>query len=121
MVVVDSSGWIEYFRDGPKADLYARYLKDPGRVITPAIVIYEVYKKLKRELGDEMAGTCLTWISKTWIVPVDQAIALMAAELSIEFSLAMADALVLATSRMSSAELVTSDADFRKVPGVRVL
>ena len=46
MVVVDSSGWIEYFTDGHKASAYARYLKDLGKVITPVIVLYEVYKKI---------------------------------------------------------------------------
>ena len=41
-MVVDSSGWIEFFTDGPKADAYARYLKNPEKVVTSAVVIYEV-------------------------------------------------------------------------------
>lgn len=28
-VLVDSCGWIEVFRDGPKAEPYARHLKKP--------------------------------------------------------------------------------------------
>ena len=121
MVVVDSSGWLEYFTDGPKASAYARYLKDLGKIITPVIVLYEVYKKIKRERGEEMAKLCVAQIEKTGVVPVDQGIALRAADLSLEFSLPMADSFVLATARAFRAELVTSDTDFQKVPGVRIL
>jgi predicted nucleic acid-binding protein len=39
----------------------------------------------------------------------------------LEFSLPMADSFVLATARAFRAELVTSDTDFQKVPGVRIL
>jgi toxin FitB len=45
MVVVDSSGWIEFFSDGPKADAYARHLKEPEKVATPAVVLYEVSRR----------------------------------------------------------------------------
>ena len=100
---------------------YARYLKVLGKVITPVIVLYEVYKKIKRERGEEMAKLCVAQIEKTRVVPIDQGIALRAADLSLEFSLPMADSFVLATARAFRAELVTSDADFQKVPGVRTL
>jgi toxin FitB len=46
---------------------------------------------------------------------------LRAADLSLEFSLPMADSFVLATARALGAELITSDTDFKNVPGVRVL
>ena len=121
MVVVDSSGWIEFFTDGPKADAYARYLRHPEKVITPAVVLYEVYKKIKRERGEEVAKLCVAQIEKTNLVPIDTDMALRAADLSIEFSLPMADSFVLASARASGAELITGDADFRKVPGATVL
>ncbi len=121
MVVVDSSGWIEFFTDGPKADAYARYLKDLQNVATPAVVVYEVYKKIKRERGEEMAKLCVAQMQKTRGVPIEQDLALRAADLSLEFSLPMADSFVLATARVLGAELITSDTDFKDVPGVRVL
>ena len=121
MVVVDSSGWIEFFTDGPKADAYARYLKNPEMVVTPAVVVYEVYKKIKRERGEEMAKLCVAQMEKTGGVPLDQSLALRAADLSLEFSLPMADSFVLATARALGAELISSDTDFRNVPGVRIL
>ena len=48
-------------------------------------------------------------------------IALTAADLSLEYGLAMADAMILATARMYRAELVTSDRDFESIPGVTYL
>lgn len=121
MFVVDSSGWIEFFTDGPKADAYAKYLKDLQNVATPAVVVYEVYKKIKRERGEEMAKLCVAQMQKTHAVPIDQDIALRAADISLEFSLPMADSLVLASARSVTAQLITGDTDFKDIPGVRVL
>lgn len=40
MVIVDSSGWIEYFTERPLAQVYAKHLKDLSKIITPTIVLY---------------------------------------------------------------------------------
>jgi hypothetical protein len=40
MMVVDSSGWIEFFADGPRAPTCAGHLKDLSRLATPTIVLY---------------------------------------------------------------------------------
>ena len=41
MIVVDSSGWIEFFTDGPLADQYASRLRKLTAVVTPVIVTRE--------------------------------------------------------------------------------
>ena len=120
MVVVDSSGWIEFFTDGPKADQFAPHLKDLDNVITPAVVIYEVYKKIKRERGEPVARLCVAQLEKTEVAPLTQRLALVAADLSIEYSLPMADSFILATARLHGAQLITRDTDFKGIPGVRV-
>ena len=119
MVVVDSSGWIEFFTDGPKANVYERYLRKPQKIVTPVVVVH--HKKIKRERGEELAKLCVAQIQKTLLVPVDLDIALLAVDLSLQFSLPMADSTVLATARTFRAQVVTSDADFRKVPGAQVI
>jgi predicted nucleic acid-binding protein len=121
VLVIDSSGWIEYFTDGPKAGAYAAYIEGREPVLTPTVVVYEVYKKIKRERGEELALLCLSQLSKTELAALDQPTALLAADLSLELSLPMADAFVLATARMRGALLVSSDADFRGIPGVEVV
>jgi len=46
LVLVDSSGWIEYFGDGPKAEAFVPYLQKEESLLLPTIVIYEVQRKL---------------------------------------------------------------------------
>jgi len=52
------------------------------------------------------------------VVQVDDQLALEAADYSLSHRLHFADALVYATARRFGAELHTSDADLRGVPGV---
>ncbi|HEX7139785.1 MAG TPA: type II toxin-antitoxin system VapC family toxin [Vicinamibacterales bacterium] len=118
MIVVDSSGWLEFLTDGPLADVYASRLRQPASVITPTIVMYEVYKHSKRLRGEEGALEAVAAMQKTRVVPLNDELSLIAADLSIEHKLPMADSIILATARMYEAEIVTSDADFEGVPGV---
>jgi predicted nucleic acid-binding protein len=119
--IVDSSGWLEFFADGPLAESYAVHLADPAKVLTPVIVLYEVYRWLKRERGEEEALIAAAQIAKTQVVPVTVALALTAADLGLEHGLPMADSLVYATAVSMGAELITSDADFASLPGVAYL
>jgi predicted nucleic acid-binding protein len=121
LIVIDSSGWVEFFTDGPLADDYASRLRKLSAVVTPVIVIYEVYKRLKRDLSEDDGIVAVSAMQRTLVVPIDQEIALSAADLSLEHGLAMADALVLATARKFHAELVTSDRDFEGIAGVTYL
>ena len=43
-VLIDSSGWIEFFTDGPLASRYTGCLTSRHEVVTPTIVVYKVYK-----------------------------------------------------------------------------
>lgn len=118
MIVVDSSGWLEFLTDGPLAGVYAGRLRQPASVITPTIIVYEVYKHAKRLRGEEGALEGVAAMQKTRVVPLNDELALIAADLGIEHKLPMADAIILATARLYDAEVVTSDADFEGLPGV---
>lgn len=118
MIVVDSSGWLQFLTDGPLADQYASRLLQPAAVITPTIIIYEVYKHSKRLRGEDGALDAVAAMQKTRVVELNDELALIAADLSIDLKLPMADAIILATARLYEAEVVTSDADFDGVPGV---
>ena len=120
MIVIDSSGWVEFFTDGPLAVEYARRIR-LSTVLMPAIVLYEVYKRLKRDLSEDDAIVAVSAMQRTRIIDITQEIALTAADLSLEHGLAMADALILATARLYRAELVTSDGEFAAIPGVTYL
>lgn len=118
MIVVDSSGWLEFLTDGVLADEYAKRLRNLSAVLTPTIVIYEVYKHAKRLLSEEDAVDAVAAMHKTQVVPLTGELALLAADLSIAHKLPMADSIVLATAHAHDAEVVTSDSDFAALPGV---
>ena len=117
-VLLDSSGWIEFFTGGPLADRYATYLAPRYQLITPTIVLYEVYKKIKRERGEETALLFAGRLSATQVIPLTDSIAFLAADLSLRHGLAMADAIVYATAKDQEAEVVTGDADLKDLAGV---
>jgi predicted nucleic acid-binding protein len=118
VIVVDSSGWLEYLTDGVLADEYAKHLRRTDAVVTPTIVIYEVYKHAKRLRSEEDAVDAVAAMQKTRVAPLTDELALIAADLSILYKLAMADAIVLATAEAHDADVITSDADFENVPRV---
>lgn len=120
MTVLDSSAWLEFFADGPYANEFAGRLKQPGAILTPTVVLYEVYKWIKRERSEEEAVHAVATMKRTRVIELSEEIALTAADLSLALKLAMADAFVLATARAHGAELVTTDSDFSAIPGVTV-
>ena len=105
MKVVDSSGWIEFATDGPLAKNYQAHLADPSDIVTPSIVVYEVYKRLKRDASEAAADAVIAEMGKTQISPLDDRLALASAEISLSFDLPMADAIVYATARSHEAIL----------------
>jgi predicted nucleic acid-binding protein len=117
--VVDSSGWIEYFTDGPGATFFASAIEQVDSLLVPAIVVNEVMRKTLRDAGESAAQTVLTAMRQGKVVPLDEALALTAARLGLAHKLPLADAVVLATARASSATLWTQDKDFEGLPRVR--
>lgn len=111
MILVDSYGWIEYFTDGVLADSYAPYIEkaDDETYITPTVVVYEVYRKIKTLMGEQKALDAYSQMSRTKIVDLTSAISLKAADISISSKLGTADSIILATARECNAEIITSD------------
>ena len=123
MISIDSYGWVERFTNGPKALAYNRVIESvtPEELVTSVVVLYEVYKKVKRIRGEETALEAVAALSQTQVVAVDQTLSLEAADYSLENGLHMADALVYATARRYSAELYTSDDDLKGLAKVTLV
>jgi len=117
LISIDSSGWIERFTKGPKATRYKQVIESakPKEIITSVVVLYEVYKKIKKVKGEEEALLAVASLSQTTVVPVDQSISLEAADFSLEYNLHFSDALVYATARHYKAKLYTSDMDLQNL------
>ena len=60
LIVLDSSCWLEFLADSPRADLYATALEDLSQLVVPVLTVYEVSKKLQREAGDEVAAAAIS-------------------------------------------------------------
>ena len=121
MNVVDSSGWIEYFINGANVDFFVSPILDSESLIVPTICLYEVFKRVLFTLGDDKALKTIGQMSLGTVVDLDRAIALQAAQISIETKLAMADSIILATSRGYNATLWTQDEHFKDLEGVRYI
>jgi len=121
LILVDSSGWIEYLTDRPKAAAFARYLEGREPLLASAIEIYEIYKVIRRDVSEEVAIEAIAALDRAQIVPVDQSLALEAADLALAHGLAMADAIIYATAIRNDATVVTGDIDFEGLPGTKVI
>jgi predicted nucleic acid-binding protein len=121
MIIIDSSGWIEYFTDGPLSAEYAKYLKDFTKIVTPTIILYEVYKKVRKERTEEDALLAVSLISRTSIIPLRESTSLLAADLSLKHSLPMADAIVYATALEENCKVITSDIHFKGLDNVTLI
>ncbi|BAF58680.1 MAG: type II toxin-antitoxin system VapC family toxin [Pelotomaculum sp.] len=118
MILVDSCGWIEFLADGNKAGEYAKFFLKTENIVTPTIVIYEVFKKVLRERGEEAAITVAAQMNNTRVIELNESISLLAADLSIKHNLPMADAIVYATAKSLKCRVVTSDKHFRDLSDV---
>ncbi|MBT0653136.1 type II toxin-antitoxin system VapC family toxin [Geomobilimonas luticola] len=119
MNVVDSSGWLEYFADGPNAGKFAPPLEDRTSLVVPSITIYEVFKVVCRQRGEDAALQAAALMQQGAVVELAPSLAMIAAKTSLEFSLPMADSIILATARLYGAQLWTQDEHFSGLPDVQ--
>jgi len=113
MNIIDSSGWLEYFSDGPNAKYYVPPLNDTSSLIVPAVTIYEVFKVVLRETGENEALQAVAVMQKGKIVELTAHIAMTAAKLSLQHDLPMADSIILATAQKYRCVIWTQDSDFQ--------
>ena len=118
MNLVDSSGWLAYFADEPNAKHFLGPLSDPSTLVVPTVTIYEVFKVVLRESGENEALQAVLAMQKGTLVELQASLAIDAAKLSLEHHLPMADSIILATARKFNAVLWTQDSDFKNIGNV---
>lgn len=119
MNVVDSSGWLEFFADGPNADYFTSAIQNIKKLIVPTLSIFEVFKKILQQRKEGEALQAIALMQQGKVVELTSGLALEAAKLSIEEKLPLADSVMLATSRAYGATLWTQDSDFEGKSGVK--
>ena len=118
MNIVDSSGWLEYFSGGPNTEHFSTPLKDPASLIVPVITIYEVFKVVLREAGENEALQSVAAMQKGQVKDVSISISMKAAKISLQHNLPMADSIIFATATVYKCFLWTQDSHFENLPGV---
>lgn len=121
MNVVDSSGWLEYLADGPNAGFFAPALEDAERLLVPAISVYEVFKRVRQQRGEDAALQAAAMMTRSRLIELDASLSIAAAIISMDHALPMADSIMLASARAFNATLWTQDSDFQDIPGVRYI
>lgn len=118
--LIDTCGWIEWLTNGKLATAFESYLKHPSELIIPTLIQYELYKWVCREKNSTLALEVVGITENGLVVPLDTSLSLYAADISKEHGLAMADAIIYATSRKNNALLITSDKHFKELPHVKL-
>ena len=121
MNVVDSSGWLEFFADGPNASVFAPVIQRSSELLVPTVSLFEVFKRVLQQRGEGEALQAVALMQQGIVVDLDSTLALGAAKLSSEMKLPMADSIMLASARAFDAVLWSQDADFEGIEGVRYI
>jgi predicted nucleic acid-binding protein len=121
MRLVDTSAWIEWLIDSETGKTIAAAIPAREEWLVPTIVQLELAKWLAREVDGDLADQIIAFTLMCRIAPLDTKIALAAAELCSQHKLATADAIVYATALDQGADLLTCDAHFDGLPGVKFI
>ena len=119
MNLVDSSGWIEYLQDTPRADLFASAIEDRNHLLVPTIALFEVHRVLNRSLPTDLVNRCLDVMRLGRVLDLTDARAVAASHIAAQHKLAMADAAMYAIALEFGASFWTQDVDYQGLPGVR--
>jgi predicted nucleic acid-binding protein len=119
MNVVDSSGWLEYFADGPNASFFARPIENVDDLIVPSLILFEVFERVLQQRDENDALDAIALMQQGTVVSLDASLALMAVRTSVDERLPMANSVILATAREYDATLWTQDADFEGLGKVK--
>ena len=115
LIVLDSSCWLEFLMGTARADLFASAIDAPADLRVPVITVYEVIKKIRRELGDDIASRAVVLMQRSPIIDIDMRVAMKA----LTNGLPVADSLIYATAQSVSAVLWTQDRHFAGLPDVK--
>lgn len=119
MNLVDSSGWLAYFADEPNARHFSAPLADPDALIVPTITLYEVFKVILREAGENQAIQAVAAMQQGRTVDLSPPLAIAASRLSLQHQIPMADSIILATAQAFDALVWTQDSDFKDLEKVK--
>lgn len=121
MNVVDSSAWLSYYAGEACAEAVQKPLSEKDSLLVPSVILTEVFKIVARQRGANAAVRAVVPMRRGRVIPLDESLAIEAAQYGLQFKLPLADSIIYATARRFEAVLWTRDSDFEDLPGVKFL
>ena len=118
MNIIDSSFWLEYFSDTESGNIVSEIIENTNGLIVPTITLYEVFKKLLFERGEDDALLAIAHMKQGKIVYLTDELSLSAAKISKNHKLPMADSIIYATNLKFNCILWTQDKHFSGLKSV---
>jgi len=112
MNLVDTSARLAYFADEPTAEFFAEAIEDHELLIVPSVCIYEVFKVVLRERGEDDAFTAIAAMEQGMVVDLDADLAIESASVGLEEGLAFADSVIYTIAKKHNATIWTQDSHF---------
>lgn len=124
--IIDTGGWIEYFIGSEKGKKVEQILgRKDSIIITAESTIAEIFSWTKtRNLSFPQALEALTRMSQMQEIHLNlwiEAMSIRADQRKIKPKFGIMDALIVATSNIFHATIVTTDTDFSGLPNVLLL
>jgi predicted nucleic acid-binding protein len=119
MNVVDSSGWIEFFKAGANGPIFKPVIEDRQQLLVPTIALFEVHKVLSRSLHADLVTRCLDVMRLGRVLDLTDPRAIAASKVAAKHKLAMADAAMYSMAQEFGATFWTQDVDYQGLDGVQ--
>lgn len=116
--IADSSVWLEFFAGTEKGKFFRDLLHEED-LLVPSIIIFEVFKRIYSEKGETEALNALIQMRRKKVIDLNDHLSVLAAKMSSDLKLGMADAIIYATAWIHKATLWTQDSDFKSFEDVK--
>ena len=105
MNLVDSSGWIEFFKAGANGPIFKPVIEDRSQLLVPTIALFEVHRVLSRALPAELVETCLDVMRRGRVLDLTDSRAIAASRAATRHGLAFADTAIYSMALAHGATL----------------
>ncbi len=112
MNLVDSSAWLAYLAGEKNAEFFAETIEDTELLIVPTVCLYEVFKVLLREYGEEIALQTTAMMQQGEVIGLTAELAFEAAAIGHEEKLPLVHSIIYTIARKNDAVIWTQDDHF---------
>jgi predicted nucleic acid-binding protein len=119
-VLIDSWAWVEFFAGTEIGEKVKAYVMDADQeIVISSINLAEIYRLALARFDEQTAEKRRrAMISRCYLVPVDEEIAVRGAKLRHEREWGLGDALIYATAVREGAKVLTGDPHFKGLKDV---